>query len=668
MPWPTRARRALPLLGIVAASSALAAMESDDNPFLEPVPVVLTVSRLSQPLAEAPAAVTVLDRELILRSGARTLAEVLRLVPGFLVASNEYGAPVATYHGPVEEFPQGMQVLVDGRSQYSPTSLGGVNWSGLAVTLEEIERIEVTRGSNSAAYGSNAFLGIVNVITRDPSMTHGVGVTVTEGQGGIEDRLVSVGGHVGAADVRLVASSNRDEGLPAQFDSLRQRHLNLRAGLQLTDRDRLTISAGRLRGNLAIEGTPNSGTNPPRDPRPIDQNFAQIDWLRALDADTDLLVRYHQVEDFGGEVLRLSVVPATLDFRYHSRRHDFESQLTTVLSPTLRVVGGLGHRVDRFSHNSDFYGMSDPYQRVSRLFGSLEWQPADDWRVNAAATWEDDSNSETTLAPRLALHRRVAPGQWLRAGVSRAYRTPSLFEQVGRTRFQTDGGELVEWVNIGRGDLRPEQLDTAELGYVANFPALRSNLDVRLARERTTRGLLSVSTPVPPELGPDFTDSILSTYNGFHSTLDSLELQWRWQPLAGTRLILNHTAMHMEGGVSDTVRAVAISPAYLSDISTQVADSVPAYTSSLIWLQDLPGGLRLTAIYRSVGAMRWTPAAANSVHAYETVDWNVQWPFSGGWGRGEVAVGVLSDSSSHAEFRRDEGVDRRAYATLRLAL
>ena len=101
MPWPTRARRALPLLGIVAASSALAAMESDDNPFLEPVPVVLTVSRLSQPLAEAPAAVTVLDRELILRSGARTLAEVLRLVPGFLVASNEYGAPVAYDPGPI---------------------------------------------------------------------------------------------------------------------------------------------------------------------------------------------------------------------------------------------------------------------------------------------------------------------------------------------------------------------------------------------------------------------------------------------------------------------------------------------------------------------------------------------------------------------------------------
>lgn len=658
--------RSLPLL--LAGAAAAAAETTTEELFLGTLPVVLSVSRLSQPAAEAPGAVTVLERQLILRSGARTLAELLRLVPGFLVASNEYGAPVATYHGPAEEFPQGMQVLVDGRSQYAPAFLGGVNWSGLAVTIEEIERIEVTRGSNSAAYGSNAFLGIVNVITRDPALTHGVGLSATQGEGGIEDRLVRLGGRVGAAEFRVVASANRDDGLPAQFDSLRQRHLNLRTDLRLGDRDLLIFNGGSLRGNLAIEGTPNSGTNPRRDPRPINQDFAQLEWLHTFDADTDLSLRYFQVEDFGGEVLRLAVVPATLDFRYRSRRHDFEAQLTTALSPALRLVSGVGHRVDRFHHASDFFGMSDPVQRISRLFGNLEWQPATAWRVNLGATWEHDSNSGTSLAPRLTLHRRVAAGQWLRAGLARAYRTPSLFEQVGRTHYQTDDGSLVEWGNIGRRDLRPERLDTVELGYVAEFPAARSSLDLRLARERTRRGLLNVATAVPPDLGPDFTNSINSTYNGFHGTLDSIEMQLRWQPLEATRLILNHASMRMRGDVNDTVREEAIDAAYLNDLVTQIPDSVPDYVTSLIWLQQLSDGWRLTSAFRRVGSMRWTPAVGNSVPAYSTVDWNVSWQFIAGRGRGEVAVGVLADSSPHAEFRRDELVERRAYATVRLEL
>lgn len=49
-------------------------------------PVVLSVSRLSQPLSDAPGAVTIIDREMIRRTGAREVADLLRLVPGFIVA------------------------------------------------------------------------------------------------------------------------------------------------------------------------------------------------------------------------------------------------------------------------------------------------------------------------------------------------------------------------------------------------------------------------------------------------------------------------------------------------------------------------------------------------------------------------------------------------------
>jgi hypothetical protein len=141
--------------------------------FFADVPTVLTVSRLAQPLQDTPGAVTVLDREWIRRSGARTLAELLRLVPGYLVSGYNGANPVAAYHAPVDELGTRNLVLIDGRSVYSSTYLGGTLHGMYVLSLEEIERIEVLRGSNSAAFGANALFGVINVITRHPQDTMG---------------------------------------------------------------------------------------------------------------------------------------------------------------------------------------------------------------------------------------------------------------------------------------------------------------------------------------------------------------------------------------------------------------------------------------------------------------------------------------------------------------
>lgn len=70
--------------------------------------------------------------------------------------------------------PKRLQVLVDGLSQFSPLFLGAVNWNVIDVQLQDIELIEVVRGTNSALYGSNALLGIINVLTRHAAVTTGV--------------------------------------------------------------------------------------------------------------------------------------------------------------------------------------------------------------------------------------------------------------------------------------------------------------------------------------------------------------------------------------------------------------------------------------------------------------------------------------------------------------
>ena len=137
-----------------------------ERDFLTEIPRVISASRLPQAPADSPGAVTVIDREMIRASGARDVAELFRLVPGFAVGYASGGRPVVAYHGLSGQISQRMQVLLDGRSLYAPYLFGGIDWNTLPVNMDDIERIEVLRGSNSAAYGANAFLGVANIITR----------------------------------------------------------------------------------------------------------------------------------------------------------------------------------------------------------------------------------------------------------------------------------------------------------------------------------------------------------------------------------------------------------------------------------------------------------------------------------------------------------------------
>ena len=91
--------------------------------FFQDVPVVLSATRLSQPVSESPASITVIDREMIEASGAIEIPDLFKLVPGFQVghANNSTNGPITTvtYHGLTDRYARHMQVLVDGRSVYA---------------------------------------------------------------------------------------------------------------------------------------------------------------------------------------------------------------------------------------------------------------------------------------------------------------------------------------------------------------------------------------------------------------------------------------------------------------------------------------------------------------------------------------------------------------------
>jgi iron complex outermembrane receptor protein len=133
---------------------------------------ITSVSRKSQHLFQAAAAVFVITQEDLRRSGLNSIPEALRLVPGLDVAQIDANKWAITSRGFNERFADKMLVLMDGRAATTPLS-SGVYWDVQDTTLADIDRIEVIRGPGATLWGANAVNGVVNIITKKAKDTQG---------------------------------------------------------------------------------------------------------------------------------------------------------------------------------------------------------------------------------------------------------------------------------------------------------------------------------------------------------------------------------------------------------------------------------------------------------------------------------------------------------------
>ena len=159
---------------------------------------VTSVSRKDQKLSKIPAAVYVITREMIERSGANIIPDLLRMVPGVQVAQVEANRWAISVRGFNDIYSNKVLVLVDGRTVYTP-SFSGVYWDQLDIPLNTIERIEVVRGPGGTVWGANAVNGVISIITRNSQDTKGALVSAGAGSQQTADYLAQYGGAIGGA-------------------------------------------------------------------------------------------------------------------------------------------------------------------------------------------------------------------------------------------------------------------------------------------------------------------------------------------------------------------------------------------------------------------------------------------------------------------------------------
>lgn len=628
----------------LAAQTTPGVSEKD---FLDEMPIILSVSRLPQRLDETPGAVTLLDRDFIRSSGARDVADLLRLVPGFQSSTSFEGdAPQVSYHGVYGYYSARIQVLVDGRSVYSNYFAGSVAPGLMTVALDDIERIEVLRGANSVAYGARAMLGVVNIVTRHSADTLGPRATLSRGENGIEDTQLGLGWRTDNSSMRLTVDERGDDGLTGANGHNRVQRANFRSDWQVSSNSHVQLSAGWMAIG-AGKGYPDRPGSGFRDTT-FENKFLQLDWREVLSPDQDLQVSLsHNQESYHDVVPYLPIPGLNLDGGGATSNYNLSAQHTLRLSSALRMVWGAELRRESVTSQPLFNTSEAIVDNFTRLFTHAEWRLRPDLLLNGGVMAEHSSANGSSLAPRLMLNWHVTPEQTLRAGMTRSFRPPSAFERRADVRHSFKN-RLLDVTFLARGNVVPETVLTRELGYLGTFPQLKSTLDVRLFDEKFSGFIDGV--PYLAQVG----GKVFRPYdylNVDNFSIRGLELQWTGRPWPGAQLGFNQTLTRLafEKPPSETKLVVAM----------------PKSSSTVFLTQQLPVGLQLSFSHQYSEPV-WVQRSGDLRQYIHRTDWRLSKSLRFGQRHGELALTVQNQGSPYADYDDTFLFKRRAFVTLRI--
>ena len=434
-------KRALMSGAAVAASlmvSAAAAAEANgaDSDFtsfsLEDLMAVevTTASKRAERASEAAAAVFVLTRDDISRSGAVTVADALRLVPGVNVAQINANSWAVTVRGFNSRFSNKLLVMIDGRSVYTPL-FSGTLWDQQNIVLEDVERIEVVRGPGGALWGANAVNGVINIITRSSRDTKGVMAKAAGGDEYQAQAVLRVGGDIGENGAYRIYGKfeSFDENETALGVDANDDWRNFRGGFR-TDFDISARDTLMMTGEVSVIDAGETLDVPLLAAPFLHRTDADINrigahlltqWTRDLGDGSELAVQgyidYSDIEIPQGEEKRL-----TLDV---TAQHSFSA------GENHNLLWGLGFRnISDEITNSSFVAFADTERSVQVFSGFVQdtYAATDKFDIVLGAKFEHNDFTGFEFQPSARFVWRASEEATLWGAVSRAVRTPSRAE------------------------------------------------------------------------------------------------------------------------------------------------------------------------------------------------------------------------------------------------
>jgi iron complex outermembrane receptor protein len=597
---------------------------------------VTSVSKRSQPLSEAAAAVFVITQEDIRRSGATTIPDALRMVPGVQVARIDANKWAVTARGANGRFANKLLVLLDGRSVYTPV-FSGVFWENVDTVLEDIDRIEVIRGPGASLWGANAVNGVINIITKEAEKTKGF---LVSGSAGTEER--------GNVSLRYGGSAGKDTPFRVYVKGFRRD-----SGVDTEGAD--TADDWRsLRGGFRMEHS-NGGP---------DRFTLQGDIFDGVDSETIaaptvsppyISVYNHDNKEKGGNLLARwsrtfsSLSEMSLQAFYDRNEHqlhlgtvdvdtfDMEFQHRFPLGDHHDITWGLGYRLyrDDFTVNPDLLAMNPESDSLGivNAFIQDEYSFFDKrLLLTLGSKFEYNDYTQFEIQPNARLLWKPDERQSAWISVSRAVRTPSRVENGASVLIAVVPppvmGDLpVAVAFYGDDRFDSENLTACELGYRVQAA---SNLMVDASiYYNEYEGLRETATgmPFPADNPPTFLVLSSTISNNTKGDVVGYELSAEWDALEWLRFRPAYTYMENRIHYNPT------------DI---LASQDPRHQVSLRTSLDLPKGLECDLWYRYVSEV------SDSIGGYDTLDVRLGWKYSRNLSLSIVGQNLLD--SHHAEF------------------
>lgn len=664
----SRATHAAILLGILASLSLPASgqQKSEDlaNQTIEDLMSiqVTSVSKTEQTLSRTASAIFVITQENIRHSGARNVPDLLRMVPGVDVAQINANAWAISARGFNGRFSNELLVLVDGRTAYTP-SFGGVFWDVLDLPLDDIERIEVIRGPGGSVWGANAVNGVINVITKKASETHG-GLLVTGG-GNVDQEFgtIQYGGKAGKnTDYRIYTKYRNEDHFPDPTgqnggDGWHMLQVGFRSDSVISSKDTLMFQ-----GNLysAREGTPTidlpSVTSP--GPQPIELlvnlsgGFFQGVWnhTSSPNSDTSLQISYDTYER--NDNLREERNTIDLNFQHHFSGWARQN-----------IVWGFTYRDSISSSHGNLVVSLTPADLNTQLFSSFFQDEIailpNQLFLTIGAKVEHNYYTGFNVMPSARVAWTPSHRQTLWAAISKVDRTPSELDASIRADvggIPGSGGIPVLVSLIGNPHIGDEELFAYEFGYRTmplkhvsiDFTAYYNDYRHQYTVEPSTP--FFENTPPPPHLVAPITYE-----NLMHGETHGLEIAVNWQATHRWSLSPGYAFEQMHMHVAPTSR----------DTTSVLAaeGSSPVHSAQLRSHFLLARGLTWDASAYFVDRL-----ADPLVPSYTRIDTGLSWQLGESISLSFVGQNLLKDH--HQEFVDSTGsarttlIKRGAYAKL----
>jgi len=466
---------------------------------------VTSVARRGQKLSETTAATFVLTQEDIRRTGATSIPELLRMVPGFNVAqinANIWAVSARGFNGRAADK---ILILIDGRSAHSQVFFG-VDWNTIDFFLEDVERIEVTRGPGGTLWGANAMNGVINIVTKHAVDTQGILAVASHGTSDGPSGALRYGGRFGATGYYRAFFKTFDR--PTTKDALHQ-----------SFNDAWSMSRGGFRAEWATRfGAMNFETDTYSGSASETTTLPNADFplggareVRASRSGHDMMFRWKATQSRSSE----TTLQASYDFNrtesqiVDERRYDIDLDFQHHLLAGTRhdITWGLeGRRAGITSGSDSIIHLGRKHDADTLVTGFIqdEITIAPKLRITAGTKIVHDPLSGTQWQPTIRGLWLPLPNQAVWAAVTRAVRLPSQLQRFSESTIGAatlPDGETIHVVLLGNRELKPETQTSFEIGYRIH-PARAVAVDVT-AYVNSINGIIAEEQQAQPRPGDD---------------------------------------------------------------------------------------------------------------------------------------------------------------------